>query len=84
MQKNRGMQDRTEKPTIKGMAVLTAPLRVLFLYPFLRRFEETEQHENSKGYLCRGEDICRGCGAHAEAQVKMICDNEVARGAGSA
>lgn len=31
MQKNRGMQDRTEKPTIKGMAVLTAPLRVLFV-----------------------------------------------------
>lgn len=26
MQNNRGMQDRTEKPTIKGMAVLTAPL----------------------------------------------------------
>ena len=42
MQKNRRMQNSTEKPLIKGMAVLTAPLRVLFLCPFLGIFEETE------------------------------------------
>lgn len=38
MQKNRKMKNRTERPTIKGMAILAAPLRVLFLCPFLRNF----------------------------------------------
>lgn len=46
MQENRKMRNRTGKPMSKGMAVLAAPLRVLFLCPFLREFEETEQYEN--------------------------------------
>lgn len=37
MQRNGNIHNRTEKPTIKGMAVLAAPLRVLFLCPFLRK-----------------------------------------------
>lgn len=40
MQKNRRTQNRTEKSTNKGMAVLTAPLGVLFLCPFLGKFKE--------------------------------------------
>lgn len=37
MQRSRRIQDYTKKPTIKGMVVLTAPLRVLFLCPFFRK-----------------------------------------------
>lgn len=47
MQKNIRTQNRTEKPITKGTAVLTAPLRVLFLCPFLSKSKETEQYENS-------------------------------------